>query len=147
MDKLKELREKIIEANPEIVKRSNLIQQLELAIYAQRIEITDTITKPQHSEWIKGQQAIVRWLKKDFFPAYKSQPKITLADVLMAIGMKYDGHAYIREPSIVGKTNFSFSLTDKPDIKIFWNLKQNSLDKQSPETIDFLHKLLTNKDE
>jgi len=61
---------------------------------------------------------------------------IRLADVLLAIG-KQKGHHKMSEGYNAG----CFTLTASWE-KESWNLKENDLTKQSPETIDFIHKLI-----
>lgn len=66
---------------------------------------------------------------------------IALADVLRAIGTVKEGHGYLREPSILRESEFTFSLVDTPDIRIDWNLSTD-LDGQSDETKAFINKVL-----
>jgi len=64
----------------------------------------------------------------------------TLADVLLAMDKLDDEHLCL---SLEGQFMGYYPETaDMHLTKVWWNLKEDDLEKQSPETIKFLHNLL-----
>lgn len=62
---------------------------------------------------------------------------IRLADVLLALELKFKKNEYIRKfRPLLGPTD------QEKEAKTRWNLRKDSLTEQSDETIDFLHSLL-----
>ena len=107
--KIEKIREKYIEANPEIEKEKEI----------DNVNINNPEGDPMED-----------------FSAYKYDRPIRLADVLLAISVK--------DPKI------HYGITDDGQfINIFddssfpwWDLKNDNLESQSKETIDFIHELL-----
>lgn len=102
-DKIKEIREACIKANPEIAKRND------------------------------------RDLGNGLVGTCLCIPNFSLADVLLAIkkfNIKWN------EIEMCPSGMFSGSYYDWEYEPIFWNLKDNNLDHQKKETIDFIHDLL-----
>lgn len=124
MDKLKHIREKCIEANPEIKKRRYKTQELLLYMFEQ-LEHDIGVSIPSVEDHQKQAKE------------YAIHP-IRLADVLLAIGDILDETQTYKEKMgdyfVVGH--------DEKDEQLKWNLKDDNLDNQSPETLEFIANLL-----
>ncbi len=69
-----------------------------------------------------------------------------LADVLLMIGklkvIRYKGEKFVTHPHNVSVTTLGYALNENGMHLFEWNLAKDSLDDQSPETIEFLNNLL-----
>ncbi len=142
--KIEEIRKKCIEANPEIV-------ELKLGCKTSKGMITSIFESngrygyamtPYTTHWDGANgEAIAKRYSADNFEII-GRP-IRLADVLLAIE--------IRKPTmkITDSDNIDYGkmvdITEEEKIKAMfdWDLKSDDLEKQSEETISFLHNLLT----
>lgn len=136
MGKVKELREVIIKANPEIVELKMGCKIRKSRFWTDDVIFVGKDGNGKHNVWKRGYLDVKTVSAED---KIIGRP-ITLADVLMAIekfGVKLE-KSYTAEQQVMFQSNNLYKL-----VKL-WNLKKNSLDNQSKETIDFLHNLLTN---
>lgn len=69
--------------------------------------------------------------------------RVGLADVLLALIENYETPQIGLGTGSDGQCLWTFF--DKDKAEILWNLRKDSLDDQSPETITFLHSLLCQK--
>ncbi len=144
-NKLKEIREKCIEANPEIVE---LKFGCELKIWVQKdwkkqhpfpddMELKRAmfvgVEDSQYMVYAEKEKMALRHTKKVFDREYKiiGRP-IHLADVLLVI-----------EPIAIKRDLSDLLLKFIIGSDYMWNLKDDNLDNQSEETINFIHSLLT----
>ncbi len=143
MTHLEELKAEIVKAVPEImeIRRGTRVRFLgKEAIFVQYGN--GTLTDPLPMVVLYDTKISVTYIHTDKKKDVEILGReITLADVLRAIGIKYEGHAYLREPAIIGVCIFNFSLVDRPEIKISW-IMDKPLSGQSEETIDFIHSII-----
>jgi len=131
-NKTQKIREKVIEANPEIVELK----------FGCRIEGGGVVMDNGWVYWDtpEGNTCVDNF---DFEGEIIGRP-IRLADILMAIQGSGKGFWSVSDGGA-----FVFNGEEDPNIidvqEISWNLKENTLEwhaKNRPETIDFLYKLL-----
>lgn len=128
-NKIKEIREACIKANPEIVELG----------WGCEVEMINNITDIEYTKLVVGDIVRVnddRWMhcglstfNKDSYTII-GRP-IRLADVLLAVNEADNPH------SIDGDK-------DHENVMWKWNWKDDNLNNQSPETINFIHNLLKN---
>lgn len=139
MTKLETIRQACIEANPEIVEL-----KFGCEVFVERWGHSAMMCAFEGLPELSGETSMTLHHKgKLHYVGSSSKGKIIgrtirLADVLLALQR--------------GSTNKRFifitlgGIDGLMDLILLWNLKDDNLDHQSPETIDFIHKLLKNHD-
>lgn len=139
-DKLQAIREKCIKANPEIVELKPGCS----VIYGSEPDEPRPVVigQPYTVEFGK---VFNPWNRDDGGELVEVLGRpVTLADVLLAIGISERAHAFNLD--VYGGWAFMFwSRKDGYSKNVKYDLRADSLEDQSPETIDFIHSIILPK--